>query len=160
MLSSSVETLRENSSSLTEGLFPIWIYYMTTLKNGGFYWTKLALTAHTIYVFLWRMQSETCSPAVMAVLLKSIIMVVLNQARFDVIKLGPVLHRHTMSCSVLVFHTENSESFLSPHKELREPANFYKGKKPSKWGLSNWWMAICNNSSRDNMQFVWAVVQP
>lgn len=56
-------------------------------------------------------------------------MVVLNQARFDVIKLGPVLHRHTMSCSVLVFHTENSESFLSPHKELHEPANFYKGKK-------------------------------
>lgn len=57
-------------------------------------------------------------------------MVVLNQARFDVIKLDPVLHRLTMSCSVLVFHTENSESSLSPPQEMHKLANFCKVKKP------------------------------
>lgn len=56
-------------------------------------------------------------------------MVVLNHARFDVIKLDTVLHRHTMSCSVLVFHTENSESSLSPPQVMHKATNFRKGKK-------------------------------
>lgn len=55
-------------------------------------------------------------------------MVVLKQARFGVIKLDPGLHRHTMSCSVLLFLIENSESSLSPPKVMHEPANFCKGK--------------------------------